>query len=215
MRQLIDTQLFVWYLLYGGVMKKVVFIFLLFFNISFVYASSKFNVTLDKCIDGDTARFVIKDEVKTVRFLSINTPEITHDDVLGEPFGEEASIFTCNMLTNASSIKLQYDSKSDKEDKYGRVLAWVFVDNDLLQEKLVSEGLAEVKYVYNDYKYSAHLKEVEEDAKNKELGIWATTHVFNKTDNNYDNYEFYLVILCIFIIGSACLRWIYIHILKK
>ena len=127
-------------------MKKVVFFILLLFNISIVYASnSKFKVTLDSCIDGDTARFVIKDEVKTVRFLSINTPEIAHDDIVGEPFGKEASIFTCNMLTNASVIKLQYDSKSDKEDKYGRVLAWVFVDDELLQEKLVSEGLAEVK----------------------------------------------------------------------
>ena len=196
-------------------MKKIVFIFLLFFNVSLVYAyNGKFKVNLDSCIDGDTARFVIKDEVKTVRFLSINTPEIAHDDVVGEPFGIEASNFTCNMLTNASSIKLQYDSKSDKEDKYGRVLAWVFVDDELLQEKLVSEGLAEVKYVYNDYKYSSHLKDIESVARSKELGIWASIHIFNNNEDNSD-YEFYLIILCIFIVTIACLRWIYFHILKK
>ena len=196
-------------------MKKVVFFVLFLFNVSIVYASnSKFKVTLDSCIDGDTARFVIKDEVKTVRFLSINTPEIAHDDVIGEPFGEEASTFTCKMLTNASVIKLQYDSKSDKEDKYGRVLAWVFVDDELLQEKLVSEGLAEVKYVYKDYKYSSHLKDIELEAKKNELGIWATAHVFDKTKVD-DDYEFYVIILCVFVIGIACLRWIYYHILKK
>lgn len=195
-------------------MKKVVFFILLLFNISIVYASnSKFKVTLDSCIDGDTARFVIKDEVKTVRFLSINTPEIAHDDVVGETFGDEASIFTCNMLTNASVIKLQYDSKSDKEDKYGRVLAWVFVDDELLQEKLVSEGLAEVKYVYKDYKYSSQLKDIELEAKKNELGIWATAQVFDKSDD--DNYEFYVIILCLLVIGVSCLRWIYYHILKK
>ena len=195
-------------------MKKVGFLFLLLFNVSIVYASNgKFKVTLDSCIDGDTARFVIKDEVKTVRFLSINTPEIAHDDVVDEPFGEEASIFTCNMLTNASVIKLQYDSKSDKEDKYGRVLAWVFVDDELLQEKLVSEGLAEVKYVYKDYKYSSHLMDIELEAKTKEIGIWATAHVFDKSDD--DNYEFYVIILCVLVIGIFCLRWIYYHILKK
>ena len=195
-------------------MKKVViFLFLMFFNLSIVFASGKFKVTLDSCIDGDTARFVIKNEVKTVRFLSIDAPEIAHDDVLEEPFGEEASVFTCNMLTNASTIKLEYDSKSDKEDKYGRVLAWIFVDDELLQEKLVSEGLVEVKYVYKDYKYSSHLKDVELEAKNKGVGLWATSYVFDKTGN--DDYEFYVIVVCISILSLACLKWIYSHILKK
>ncbi len=195
-------------------MKKVViFLFLMFFNLSIVFASSKFKVTLDSCIDGDTARFVIKNEVKTVRFLSIDAPEIAHDDVLEEPFGEEASVFTCNMLTNASTIKLEYDSKSDKEDKYGRVLAWIFVDDELLQEKLVSEGLVEVKYVYKDYKYSSHLKDVELEAKNKGVGLWATSYVFDKTGDDY--YEFYVIVVCVSIIALACLKWIYSHILKK
>lgn len=197
-------------------MKKVVFLCLLFFNISLVNASnSKFKVTFDSCIDGDTARFVIKDEVKTVRFLSINTPEITHDDVVGEPFGEEASKYTCNLLKNASVIKLQYDTKSDKEDKYGRILAWVFVDEELLQEKLVSEGLAEVKYVYNDYKYSAHLKDIELDAKNNGIGMWADVYVFNNVDNSYDNNIFYFIIVCIGIIGIKCLSWMYNFMKKK
>ncbi len=196
-------------------MKKIFFFLsLIFFNVSIVLASNKFRVTLDSCIDGDTAKFIIKNEVKTVRFLSIDAPEIAHDDVLAEPFGEEASIFTCNMLTNASTIKLEYDSKSDKEDKYGRVLAWVFVDDELLQEKLVSEGFAEVKYVYKDYKYSSHLKNVELNAKNKGVGMWATTYVFNNVDNN-DNYEFYLITFCIVIVFLACLKWIYSQILKK
>ena len=195
-------------------MKKIFFFLsLIFFNVSIVLASNKFRVTLDSCIDGDTAKFIIKNEVKTVRFLSIDAPEIAHDDVLAEPFGEEASIFTCNMLTNASTIKLEYDSKSDKEDKYGRVLAWVFVDDELLQDKLVIEGLAEVKYVYKDYKYSSHLKNVELEAKTRGIGLWATSYVFDKTGN--DDYEFYVIVVCISVITLACLKWIYSHILKK
>lgn len=195
-------------------MKKIFFFLsLIFFNVSIVLASNKFRVTLDSCIDGDTAKFIIKNEVKTVRFLSIDAPEIAHDDVLAEPFGEEASIFTCNMLTNASTIKLEYDSKSDKEDKYGRVLAWVFVDDELLQDKLVIEGLAEVKYVYKDYKYSSHLKNVELEAKTRGIGLWATSYVFDKTGN--DDYEFYVIVVCVSIITLACLKWIYSHILKK
>ncbi len=197
-------------------MRRIVFFICIFvFNISIVCASNKFKVTLDKCIDGDTARFNIKGEVKTVRFLSINTPEIEHDDVMAEPFGEDASKYTCNLLKNASVIKLQYDSKSDKEDKYGRVLAWVFVDDDLLQEQIVREGLAEVKYVYNDYMYSSQLKDVELEAKNKGLGIWATTHVFDKSGDNYDDVVFYLIISFICLITVFCLRFLYKHIFQK
>ena len=128
---------------------------------------------MDKCVDGDTARFIINGESRTVRFLSINTPEIAHGGQEAQAYGDEASKFTCDALSQAKSIKLQYDPKSDQVDKYDRVLAWVFVDGELLQEKLVREGLAEVKYVYDDYLYSDNLKYEEVNAKNSRLGMWA------------------------------------------
>ena len=56
--------------------------------------NEKEEVSFSKCVDGDTAKFVIDGEVKTVRFLSINTPEIAHDDQEAEPYGNEASDFT-------------------------------------------------------------------------------------------------------------------------
>ncbi|UPU39035.1 thermonuclease family protein [Erysipelothrix sp. Poltava] len=43
--------------------------------------------------------------------------------------------------------------KPNKYDKYGRVIAWVYVDDALLQELLVSGGFAKVKYIYGDYLY--------------------------------------------------------------
>ena len=156
---------------YGDKMKKVVFLFCLLLCIN-VKASNKFNVELDKCIDGDTARFFINGKSKTVRFLSINAPEIAHDDVLEEFYGNESSEYTCKLLSRATKIQLQYDSKSDKVDKYDRVLAWVYVDDTLLQKELVSKGYAEVKYVYDDYMYSKELKELENAAKEKKIGMW-------------------------------------------
>lgn len=152
-------------------MKKIFTLFIFFFCFS-VNALNKFSVKFDKCIDGDTARFFINGESKTVRFLSINAPEIAHDDILEEYYGEESSNYTCKLLSRANSIKLQYDPKSDRTDKFGRVLAWVFIDDELLQKKLVSKGYAEVKYVYNDYLYSNELKELEATAKEKKLGMW-------------------------------------------
>ena len=153
-------------------MKKIVFIFVcLFININ-VFAE-EIKVEFSKCVDGDTAKFIYKDEVITARFLAIDTPESVHPTIGEEPFGKEASNYTCTTLENADEIVLEFDSNSDKTDKYDRYLVWVFVDGELLQKKLVSNGYAEVAYLYDDYKYTEELEKVQEKAKNKEIGIWS------------------------------------------
>ncbi len=130
--------------------------------------NEKEKVTLAKCGDGDTARFIINGEEKKVRFSAIDTPEVDKN----EPFSKEAKEFTCNMLKNAKEIYLEYDGNSDKEDKYGRVLAFIHVDNILLQKSLVENGLAKVSYIYGDYEYVEELRRVEELVKAKKIGIW-------------------------------------------
>lgn len=131
-------------------------------------------VTLEKCVDGDTAIFKDQEgEIFKTRFLAIDTPETVHPTKKEEAFGKEASKYTCDSLTNAGEIKLEYDGGSDKEDKYGRRLAWVYVDGILLQEKLIELGYAEVAYLYGDYQYTDRLKEKEVHAKENKIGLWS------------------------------------------
>lgn len=122
------------------------------------------------CIDGDTIKVKIDDKEKTVRLLAVDAPEDSPDRV--DYYGKEASEYTCNRIKKAKKIVLEYDSNSDKYDKYDRLLAWVFVDNKLLEEELVKRGYAKVAYLYNDYKYTERIKEQEAKAKEKSLGIW-------------------------------------------
>lgn len=132
-------------------------------------------VTLEKCVDGDTARFKMSDDtIIKARFLAIDTPETVHPTKGVEPFGKEASEFTCTSLTEAKEIKIEYDANSDEEDKYGRKLVWVFVDGILLQNLLVSKGYAEVAYLYGDYKYTSLLQDTEVIAKLENVGIWSS-----------------------------------------
>jgi endonuclease YncB( thermonuclease family) len=72
----------------------VILILLLFIFSSNVYASERIEATLYSCVDGDTANFVINKKVEKVRFIGINTPEITKKNSKGEPFGEQASNYT-------------------------------------------------------------------------------------------------------------------------
>lgn len=131
-------------------------------------------VTLAKCVDGDTAHFKTSEEEDiTARFLAVDTPESVHPTKGVEPYGKEASEYTCTTLTNAKEIRLEYDQNSDEEDRYGRKLVWVFVDDVLLQDLLVSQGYAEVAYLYGDYKYTPLLQDSEAVAKASKLGIWS------------------------------------------
>lgn len=130
-------------------------------------------VKLVKCVDGDTARFEVDGEEKRVRFLAVDTPESVHPKKKVEKYGKEASNYTCSRLTNAKKIILEYDENSTKTDKYDRQLAWVFVDDELLQKDLVEKGYAKVAYLYGKYKYTDILKEEELKAKAKKVKIWA------------------------------------------
>ncbi len=150
-------------------MKKVVLlisIFLFAFNVN---AASTTNVTLKSCIDGDTANFVVDGKEVKARFLAINTPEYENED-----FGKDAGEYTCKLLKEAKTITIEYDSKATT-DKYDRALVWVWVDKNLLQERLVSEGYAEVAYVYDKYKYADSLCVLQQDAIKNKKNIWSNT----------------------------------------
>lgn len=177
--------------------KKVILIMILilfFSNVTLVSAkkkstrsNEKIQVTLEKCVDGDTARFMYKKSNIKARFLAIDTPESVHPTKKVEPFGKEASKYTCDMLSNAKKIVLEYDINSDKTDKYDRHLVWVFVDDVLLQEELVSNGYAKIKYVYGDYKYLDELKKEEQIAKENRIGVWSLDDESSSSNTNASN----------------------------
>ena len=154
-------------------MKKVVMIFLFFcLFITNVYAE-RVSVKFEACVDGDTIKVMLDDKKTTVRFLAIDTPETVHPTKGEQPFGKEASNYTCDKVKNAKKLEIEYDEGSTKTDKYNRALGWVFVDDTLLQKDLVSLGYAKVAYLYGDYKYTEDLKKEESVAKSKKLGVWS------------------------------------------
>lgn len=167
-------------------MKKVVMIFLFFcLFITNVYAE-RVSVKFEACVDGDTIKVMLDNKKTTVRFLAVDTPETVHPTKGEQPFGKEASNYTCNKVKNAKKLEIEYDEGSTKTDKYNRALGWVFIDDTLLQKDLVSLGYAKVAYLYGDYKYTEDLKKEESIAKSKKLGVWSleeetTTKKIEKT----------------------------------
>jgi len=164
-------------------MKKLrVLLILLLFIPSIVFASTKTTVTLNECVDGDTAKFNVNGEEKTARFLAIDTPETVKPNTAVQPYGKQASEYTCNALTNAKKIELETDPNATK-DKYGRILVWVWVDDSLLNDDLVKLGLAKVAYLYDDYTYTSELKEDELVAKAQKLNIWSDENTSSTSES--------------------------------
>lgn len=130
-------------------------------------------VKFSEKVDGDTAKFEKGGTIITVRFLGIDTPETVHPTKGEEPFGKEASNFTETKLKNATKIELEYDSNAAQTDKYERHLAWIWVDDILLQEELVKNGLAKTYMLQDNYQYAGKLQEAEEEAKLQKTGIWS------------------------------------------
>lgn len=158
-------------------MKKLLVFLLLLIPVFSVSALTKEKVTFYKCVDGDTARFIKNKEEIKVRFIGIDAPESVKPNEKAERFGKEASNYTCRKLKNAKKIELEYEPKTDKQDRYGRYLAYVFVDSKLLEESIVKNGYANVKYIKNNYKYYNNLVLAEEKAKISKKGIYS-----DKTD---------------------------------
>lgn len=130
------------------------------------------DVTLDRAVDGDTIKVNYNGNVDTVRYLLVDTPETKKPDSCVQPYGEDASKRN-KELVNSGKLQLEFD-KGDHRDKYGRLLAYVYVDGKSVQEALLKEGLARVAYVYEpNTKYIDQFKKDEQEAKTEKLSIWS------------------------------------------
>ncbi|MFV0479448.1 MAG: thermonuclease family protein [Anaerorhabdus sp.] len=157
-------------LLFLGVIL-LVFLYFTSANNSTTPTSSIENITLSRCVDGDTAIFSLDGSEVKVRFLAIDAPEVGKDGNVSDPYGDEAAQYTCDALQRADSITFEYEE--DKYDNYDRLLAWVFIDDSLLQEQLIQEGLVKVAYLYDDYKYTNVLEVAQDIAKSNQIGLWS------------------------------------------
>lgn len=123
-------------------------------------------------IDGDT---VILNTGEKVRYLGIDTPECRiHKNGMWvevfQPFSREAREFN-KKLVEGKQIRLEFDRV--KRDKYGRLLAYVWVNNTLVNEKLLKEGLAYMFFMWPNEKYARRFCSAQLEAIRERKGVWA------------------------------------------
>jgi len=135
--------------------------------------------TLDiERIDGDKAFNI--DKIVRVSLLGISTPETVDPTKPVECFGREASIYLKD-LADGKVVAVELDGSQGLIDKYGRVLAYVYVKDSGFQnnnisfvnEEEIKNGYA-YEYTYDTpYKYQEEFKNMENIAKQKYEGLWS------------------------------------------
>jgi endonuclease YncB( thermonuclease family) len=117
--------------------------------------------------DGDT---VVLTTGQRVRYIGLNAPEIDHKDQKAQPYGYQAKSINKELVLSGK-IRLEYDT--ERFDRYGRLLAYVFLDDGtFLNTRLLQAGSAFYLHHKPNLKYSQSLLKAQQEAMDLKKGLW-------------------------------------------
>ena len=125
-----------------------------------------------RVVDGDTVRVLIEGQDTAVRLIGIDTPETVAPNHPVECAGPEASVYA-EQLMSGEDVFLEVDASQGTYDKYNRILAYVWLEGDLMVNlAMIDAGLAE-EYTYDDpYTYQRLFQQAEQEANEDLRGLW-------------------------------------------
>ncbi len=121
---------------------------------------------VSRVIDGDTIEL---ENGQKVRYIGIDAPETKDPSVADECYGQEA--FAKNKsLVEGKIVSLESDVNNT--DRYGRLLRYVYVDEQMVNEILVRDGYAVSSPYPPDVKHQETLDQAEQEARENNQGLW-------------------------------------------
>jgi micrococcal nuclease len=124
-------------------------------------------------VDGDTVRL---QGGRLVRYIGIDAPETRHRTggrwvYDPQPFAEAATAENRRRV-EGRTVRLEFDQR--RKDRYGRLLAYVWVDGEMVNEKLVRAGLARAKHYPPNLRHEKRMLAAQNEARAAGVGIWTT-----------------------------------------
>ena len=119
-------------------------------------------------VDGDT---IIVDGVGTVRYLGIDTPELHHPRKPLQRYARDARRANLR-LVGGRDVSLVTDR--ERRDKYGRLLAYVYVDGRMANAALVCEGMARTLPFWPNLRFATMFERMRADAERRRVGLWSS-----------------------------------------
>jgi micrococcal nuclease len=118
--------------------------------------------TVVAIVDGDTIHVRVDGRIEKVRYIGVNAPEVRHPTKGEEPGGREASAVN-RRLVEGKQVRLELDVQ--RRDQYGRLLAYVWVDDLMVNAELVRQGYAQVMTVPPNVRYQELFLKLQREAR--------------------------------------------------
>jgi len=125
--------------------------------------------TVVRVVDGDTIHVRIGARVEKVRYICVNTPEVHHPTKGEEPGGREAAEVN-RRLVEGQAVRLELDVQ--ERDRYGRLLAYVWIGDLMINAELVRLGYAQVMTIPPNVRYQEVFLKLQREAREAGRGLW-------------------------------------------
>lgn len=139
--------------------------------------------TVRRVVDGDTIIAAIPtpggglQPTERVRLVGIDCPESSQI-----PWGPQATARLRQLVAgNPIGLEVAFQSR----DRYGRLLASVWVGKDFAQEVLVREGLCMIYTVPPNVEHADRLQKAQQEARQAGRGIWSPTEGLPESPSQY------------------------------
>ncbi len=152
---------------------RILFAFLVFSTISCqaAHSTTLVEATVSRVIDGDTVEL---SDGRHVRYIGVDTPEVRRK--IGdqwvkdpEPYGEAATQRN-RELVEGKRVKLEFDVQT--LDRHGRLLAYVYVGETMVNAELVREGFAQPLTIPPDVAHADLFRKLAQEARQYGRGLW-------------------------------------------
>ena len=121
--------------------------------------------------DGDTVEL---SDGRVVRYIGIDTPET------GDPGADSATALN-SALVLGKKVELEFGR--ERADRYGRTLAFIFIDGRMVNMELLKAGWAWCYFFNGNMKYSSQMVRAVRLAMDARRGLWSAPHP--ETDDHY------------------------------
>ena len=125
-------------------------------------------------VDGDTIKVSRGGQTAKVRLIGMDTPETRDPRKPVQCFGREASA-EAHRLLDGQQVRLETDPSQDRYDRYGRLLAYVWLPGDppvLFNQLMIRLGYAH-EYTYDlPYRYQEQFRAAQRAAEQRDAGLW-------------------------------------------
>jgi micrococcal nuclease len=122
--------------------------------------------------DGDTVRVRLSGGgEERVRYIGIDAPETAKPGAPAECFGDRARAFNAR-LVDGRTVRLERDA--EWRDRFGRLLAYVYVGDTLVNAELLRHGYAEPLVVPPNVRNASRFGQLGREARDAGRGLWTS-----------------------------------------